>query len=140
MREMRRTIFALAMCAAAVIAMGAPATAYGKPAAGDRISLFSPPTSFAANSPFYIEHGFACELGDRDCLVEQFAKGDFDLYLDGTLQASTPDVGVTDGILRKLHLTNYPSGLPAGTYTFVGIWTIDRGTLLLTMTATITFD
>lgn len=66
------------------------------------------------------------------------AHGDFDLYLDGVLQPSTVDVDLNGGSLGKLHLTNYPSGLPAGTYTFVGLNTID-GVVVLTRTATIMF-
>jgi len=40
---------------------------------------------------------------------------------DGALQPSTIDVDRFAGGLEKQHLTNYPSGLPAGTHTFVGV-------------------
>jgi hypothetical protein len=43
-----------------------------------------------------------------------------------------------DGVVGKLSLTNYPSGLPAGTYTFVGVNTLN-GIAVLTRTKTITF-
>ena len=49
------------------------------------------------------------------------------------------DVDLIDGDLAKRYLTNYPSGLPAGTYTFVGVHTLD-GIAVLTRTKTITFS
>jgi hypothetical protein len=130
----------LAGCIAAVLAVALPATANNKPTTGPRLG-FSPlaPTTFAANSPFHIEAGFICELADAACMADQIsANAGFDLYLDGVLQPSTVDVDLVDGALSKLHLTNYPSGLPAGTYTFVGVNTLD-GITVLTRTKTITF-
>ena len=49
------------------------------------------------------------------------------------------DVDLIDGELAKRHLTNYPSGLPAGTYMFVGVHTL-YGVAVLTRTKTITFS
>lgn len=117
-----------------------PATANNRPTTGARLG-FSPlaPTTFPANAPFHIEAGFTCDLGDGSCLADQIsANAGFDLYLDGVLQPSTVDVDLIDGVLGKLYLTNYPSGLPAGTYTFVGVNTQD-GIAVLTRTKTITF-
>jgi hypothetical protein len=134
-----RRIVVLVGCIAAVLAVALPATANNKPTPGTRISMYGPPTgTFPANSPFYIEHGWACELTDRQCMSEQIGKGDFDLYLDGVLQPSKIDVDVVDGVISKLHLTTYASGLPAGTYTFTGVWTLD-GVVSQTFTRTITF-
>jgi hypothetical protein len=132
--------FVLAGCIAAVLVVALPATANNKPTTGPRLGL-SPlaPTTFAANSPFHIEAGFTCELADAPCMAGQIsANAGFDLYLDGVLQPSTVDVDLVDGVLGKLYLTNYPSGLPAGTYTFVGVNTQD-GITVLTRTKTITF-
>lgn len=127
-------------CVAAVLVVALPATANNKPTAGTPIPL-GPlgPTSFPANTPFHIEHGFECALGDANCIAEQIsANAGFDLSLDGVLQESTVDVDVIDGAIVRRHLTNYPSGLPAGTYTFVGVHTLD-GVAVLTRTKTITF-
>ena len=126
-------------CIAAVLVSALPAAANNEPTTGTRIGLYQPPATFAANSPFYIEHGFACGLGDSSCIAQQIsANATFDLYLDGALQPSTVDVDRFGGGLEKQHLTNYASGLPAGTHTFVGVWT-QNGTVVLIKTATITF-
>jgi hypothetical protein len=128
-------------CVAAVLVVALPAAANDKPSSGAPIPL-GPlgPTTFPADTPFHIEHGFVCALGDGTCLGEQVsANAGFDLYLDGVLQPSTVDVDQRDGALSKLYLTNYPSGLPAGTYTFVGVNTLD-GVAVMTRTKTITFS
>jgi hypothetical protein len=136
---MRRRLAVLLGCLAALLVVALPATANQKPTTGTRIALGNPPATFPANTPFHIEHGFTCELADANCMAEQISdRGDFDLFLDGVLQRSTVDVDVIDGSIRKLRLTNYPSGLPGGTYTFVGRNLID-GNVVLTRIATITF-
>jgi hypothetical protein len=128
----------LASLATALVAV-LPATANSKPTTGTRIALGNPPATFAAGAPFYVEHGFACALGDAKCISEQIsANGDFDLYIDGTLQPSRVDVDVRDGAISKLYLTNVAAGLPAGTHTFVGEWHLN-GTVVQTRTATISF-
>lgn len=138
--RIRRVLLVLAGCSAAVLVAALPAAANSKPATGTRISLNAPPATFPANSPFHIEHGFTCDLGDGSCIGDQIsAEGDFDLYLDGALQPSSVDVNRIDGgVIGKFQLTNYGSGLPAGTYTFVGVNTMG-GIVVLTRTATITF-
>ena len=136
-----RRFLAIAGCIAAVLVAALPAAANNKPTTGAPIPL-GPlgPTSFAADTPFHIEHGFTCDLGDASCIKDQISgNADFDLYLDGVLQPSTVDVDLIDGVLGKRHLTNYPSGLPAGTYTFVGVHSLN-GTVVLTRTKTITFS
>lgn len=129
----------LAALAAALVAV-LPATANSKPTTGARIALGNPPATFAAGSPFYIEHGFACDLGDAECISTQISgNASFELSVDGVLQPSTVDVDIRDGAITKLYLTNYPSGLPAGEHTFVGLW-YQNGAVVQTRTATITFN
>jgi hypothetical protein len=107
-----------------------------KPTAGTRISIFGPPTTFAANTPFHIEHGLLCARPDvSDCTN---ADSHFDLYLDGVLQPSTVDIDNLGDSLLKENLTNYPTGLPAGSHTFVGVF-VSNGTVFGTVTRTITF-
>ena len=127
-------------CVAAVLVVALPAAANNKPSSGAPIPL-GPlgPTTFPANTPFHIEHGFECALGNAECLSDQIsAMARFDLYLNGVLQPSSVDMDLIDGALVKRYLTNYPSGLPAGTYTFVGVHTLD-GIAVLTRIKTITF-
>ena len=128
----------LASLAAALVSV-LPATANSKPTTGTRIALGNPPATFAAGAVFYVEHGFACALGDAECTADQIsANGGFDLYVDGVLQPSKIDVEVGDGGITKFHLTNFASGLSAGTHTFVGLWYLN-GAVVLTRTATISF-
>jgi hypothetical protein len=138
---MRLRFLLFAGCAAAVLVVALPAAANTKPNSGAPIPLGDlGPTTYPANTPFHIEHGFTCDLGAAACIAEQIsANGGFDLYLDGALQPSTVDVDLIDGDLVKRYLTNYPAGLPAGTYTFVGVHTLD-GIAVLTRTTTITFS
>jgi hypothetical protein len=138
---MRLRLLLFVGCVAAVLVVALPAAANNKPSTGTPLPL-GPlgPTTFPANTPFHIEHGFTCDPGDANCIAEQIsANAGFDLYLDGVLQPSTVDVDLIDGDLVKRYLTNYPSGLPAGTYTFVGVHTLD-GIAVLTRTTTITFS
>jgi hypothetical protein len=129
----------LATVAALALVAALPAAANSKPTTGPRISFFVPPDSFAANAPFYIEQGFGCLLNDTACVTSQITgQADFQLYLDGVRQPSTPDVDVSDGVIRKFELTNYPNGLPAGTHTFVGVFLLG-GVVDGTMTMTINF-
>jgi len=138
---MRRRYLPLVLCLAALLVVAAsPAAANSKPTTGTRISFFAPPGTFAANTPFYIEHGFGCDttIGDKvsDCMN---ASTHFDLHLDGVLQRSTVDVDNSPTFYLKRNLTNYPAGLPAGSHTFVGDF-VFNGTTLLTLTITVTFS
>jgi hypothetical protein len=140
---MRRRFLALVGCSAALLVTALPATANDKPTTGSQIRLSAPPATFPAATPFFIEGGSACNVpnvGDlNDCMN---ATSYFDLYLDGVLQQSTVDVDLIKTpvgfFLARRYLTNYPSGLPAGSHTFVGNIFVD-GTLFGTLSATITF-
>jgi hypothetical protein len=128
----------LAALAAALVAV-LPATANNKPTTGSRLALGNPLATFTAGAPFYVEHGFACGLGDSECMSQEIsANGSFELYVDGVLQPSTVDVDVRGDAITKLHLTTFASGLPAGTHTFVGLWYLGRA-VVQTQTATISF-
>lgn len=128
----------LAAVAAALVVV-LPATANSKPTTGSRVGLVKPPAAYTAGAPFYVEHGFACETGDSECISSQIsANGSFELYVDGVLQPSSVDVDIHDGGISKLYLTNFASGLQAGTHTFVGVWSLG-GVVTQTLTATIAF-
>jgi hypothetical protein len=129
---------AMLSLAAAMLVVAAPATANSKPTTGTQIHLFAPPTMFPANTPFYIEQGFICDLGDASCIGGFIsAQSGFTLYVDGVLQPSTVDVDVVGGGIEKRYLTNFPNGLPAGEHKFVGLHNAD-GTLV-PVTASIDF-
>lgn len=123
----------------AMLVVAAPATADNpKVPTGTRISLFVPPPTFPANTPFYVAHGTGCSLGTG--LVGSCDVGgwNFSLYVDGVLQPSAVVVWVADGTLERFWLTNFPSGLPAGEHTLTGVWT--RGpSYVFTRSATIMF-
>jgi len=134
-----RRFLVLLICIAGLTVAASPVAANSSPTTGTRISLFAAPATFTADTPFYIEHGSACEasVGDTasDCMI---ADTHFDLYLDGALQPSKVDVENSPTGWVKLHLTNYPAGLTAGRHTFVGVW-VQRGSVALTMSARINF-
>jgi hypothetical protein len=120
---MRRRFLFLVICVAALLVAASPVAANSTPTTGTRISLFAPPATFPADTPFYIEHGSACEAAAGDSAADCMkADTHFDLYLDGNLQPSKVDVENSPAGWVKLNLTNYPAGLPAGRHTFVGVW------------------
>jgi hypothetical protein len=88
----------------AVLVAAAPATANSKPTTGSRIGLHFPPTTFAADAPFYVKHGFACGFGRCGCIATEInGTSCFSLYVDGVLQSSSVEVDVGDGAIRKWH-------------------------------------
>jgi hypothetical protein len=147
----RRTLLVAVLALAALTAFSVVAAGYAapnsaarsaaaqynnKPTTGTKISIFGGPATFAADTPFYIEHGFDCTRPDVSGCTN--AQTHFDLYLDGVLQPSTVDIDNLGDSLLKSNLTNYPTGLPAGTHTFIGVFVFD-GTVLGTLTRTIVF-
>jgi len=115
----------------AMLVVAAPASADNITPIGPPI-YFNGPTTFPANTPFHVEHGFVCNPGaafQADC--QYFGTGTFSLYLDGVLQPSTkivtfvPDQYGVFGVLDEEWLTNFPNGL-AGVHTLVGVWTLNH--------------
>jgi hypothetical protein len=147
----RRTLLAVALALAALAAFSVVAAGYATPSSaaraaaaqynnklttGTKISIFGGPTTFAADTPFHIEHGLMCARPGVSACTN--AASHFDLYLDGVLQPSTVDIDNLGDSLLKSNLTNYPTGLPAGSHTFVGVFVFD-GTVFGTFTRTIAF-
>jgi hypothetical protein len=133
---MHRLLLLGALITAFVVPLSAQAS--GIPTTGTRIALLAPPSTFPANTPFYVTQGFTCEAGKEACLS---GLTHFDLYVDGQPLPSATDLTFGDQgtLLSKFNLTNFPSGLPAGTHVFRGeLYYL--GTLVLTQTATIDFD
>ena len=141
--HLRRLVPLIALVGALLV-VAAPASASDISPTGT--PLYFTDTTFAANMPFYVEHGFVCNPGPdfhADC--QYFGTGTFSLYVDGVLQPSTkivtlvPDQYGVFGVLSELWLTNFPNGLPAGTYTFMGVWTLNHA-LFAEKSTTITFS
>lgn len=137
---MKRGLLVVVGCvAAATLVVALPAAANNRPVTGERLGLFTTPATFPADTPFYTEHGFVCELADQDCMqVEISARSWFELYVDDELQPSSIDVDRGDNTIGKLSLTNFAAGLPAGNHVFVGKW-YRNGELFSTATRTVTF-
>lgn len=89
-------------------------------------------TTFAANSPFHIEHGWVnTNFGFSGNSTNAAFLGPntfFEVFLDGVQQMSVRDDSVSNSFYIKLFLTNYANGM-TGTHTFLGQWYED-GTLL----------
>ena len=141
---MRRLLLVIACCAAAVSVFALPATANNKPTTGTKINLFAPPSTFSANTPFYIEHGFSCmRPDDANPSACMKSSSSFTLTVDGVLQKSSVDVDVFNDTKPftyvKRYLTNFPGGLPAGSHTFVGQF-YQGGVNIGTLAATIVFS
>jgi hypothetical protein len=121
-----KLLLAASIVALTVFAVVPAADANSVPTTGTRIALFIPPATFPANTPFYIEQGFACQaiVGEPD-------------YVGDCMTASTPSIfGLTE---RSSHPpSTSTNGLPAGSHTFVGVFVFD-GVVTQTVTATIVF-
>ena len=77
-----KSLATAAVVVAAVLGVAAPASADSKTPTGTRIHLFVPPTTFPANTPFYVQHGWGCPTGTG--MVGQgfqFGLGTFELYV-----------------------------------------------------------
>jgi hypothetical protein len=132
--------FAAAVIAiAAAVVFATSAGANSVPTTGSRISLFSGPTEYPAATPFYIEQGFICPLGNG---VDSCMNTDVILTVDGQQQQSVADIDqvVRDGTLfmQRDELTNFPTGLSAGTHTLAGYW-FQGGVLTSSQTLVVTF-
>jgi hypothetical protein len=79
------------------------AQASGIPTTGTRIGLLAPPSTFAADAPFYVTQGFTCEASKTDCLI---GLTHFDLYVDGQELPSATDLTFGDAgtLLSKFNL------------------------------------
>jgi hypothetical protein len=134
-----KSFAAAAMAVVAVLAFAASASANNVPTTGSRISLFAGPTQYPAATPFYVEQGFICPLAQG---VDSCTSSDFVLTVDGRQQQAVTDIDqvVRDGTsyLQRDELTNFPSGLSAGTHTLTGYW-FQGGVLTSSQTLVVTF-
>jgi hypothetical protein len=110
--------FLLMLLAFAVVAL--PASAKPKEPEGTEINLFTPPTTFAANTPFHVSHGWQVNTTSEDA-----GRFSFTLDVDGVrlkedFVLKTPVEGFP-GVVEKDWVFNFPSGL-SGFHALSGIF------------------
>ncbi|MGZ4314462.1 MAG: hypothetical protein ACXVRS_01370 [Gaiellaceae bacterium] len=132
---------AVASIGAAGLGFAANASAFTfpvYPTTGARISLFAPPATFPANTPFFVRQGFVCDTVPAwECLVPSTH---FVRQVDGHLLFGLRELqwDPTSQILSEFELTDFPSGLPPGTHTLTGSFFV-LGQDTLDQTVSITF-
>lgn len=134
---------------AAVLVLAASALATHLPTTGTPIRLLNPaatPTTFGAKTPFFVRHGWICLPEERTICLDPSTE--FRLYVDGQRMPSAldlelnsacpPGTSPSDECVDKRNLTNFRSGLPAGSHAFRGEWW-QSGQLVIVREATIDF-
>jgi hypothetical protein len=131
-RWARLTVASLTIVLLLTSAGGAGATS--KVRVGDRISLFTPPTTYPAATAFHIWHGFVFEESDRP--LGRYA---FVLDVDGVERAADFfEVTLVDRrMISKVWVFNFPNGL-TGVHTFDGHWITPTGTDTISVTVDFT--
>jgi hypothetical protein len=118
--KMKKNILILLIIA--VLVLVSPVLAKGKVPMGDRINVLTgTPTSFSANSPFHINHGWVLSVPDDGPIGSYY----FTLDVDGVMVAAdyrTRGIESTHPTnVKLLWWYNFPSGM-GGTHTFTGHW------------------
>jgi len=144
---MRRVVVAI-IVVASLFALAATASATHVPTTGTPIRLLNPavtPTTFPANTPFFVRHGFACLPEELALCLD--SRTEFRLYIDGQRMRSALDLELnlscqpvvpSDECSARVNLTNVRFGLPAGPHAFRGEWWAS-GQLEIVREATIEF-
>jgi len=145
---MRRLVAAVAVVAAA-LALAGSALATHLPTTGAPIRLLNQaatPTTFPANTPFFVRHGWICTPDEGTLCLDPATA--FRLYVDGQRMPSAldlelnqtcpPVVPPSGECTSRRYLTNFRFGLPPGPHAFRGEWWLN-GTLNIVREATIEF-
>jgi hypothetical protein len=109
--------------AAALFVAAVPAAADPNEPLGERINvLLGAPTTYPANQPFHVAHGWT--LGSDDGDHDAIGKFSFTLDVDGQpVEADFVERSVRDdGLLARSWVFNFPAGLPAGIHALTGRW------------------
>jgi len=126
-------------CVAGCAFAAAPAGANSIPTTGDRIlvgipcSITSCVSTYPANQPFFIEHGFVNEA--KDVLVDSGTR--YELSVDGEAVASALELDLNAAEPSKFNLTNFRFGM-TGVHVFVGCFYYE-GALVTCAQRTVTF-
>ena len=110
------------------------AFATSKVRVGDRISLFTPPTTYPAATAFHIWHGFLFTESDTS-----LGRHEFVLDVDGVERAADfMEVSRVDRrLISKVWVFNFPNGL-TGVHNFEGHWITPDGTDTIPVTVDFT--
>lgn len=123
---MRRSLVSVVALTALLI-FTIPAAAVPEARTGQRINvLLGTPTTFPANQPFHVAHGWISSLPreHEDSHFQAIGKFAFRLEVDGqTVEPDFVDRWVSEDILHRQWVHNFPNGLSAGTHTFSGYFT-----------------
>jgi hypothetical protein len=140
---MRRVLWLTVAAALAATLAASPSPAAADPVqTGERINLLFPPAAYEAGAPFHISHGY-CFIEPQDVRLANRDDTRFELRIDGQLIDSVVDLrrgGRADEGCRavKSNISEFPAGLPAGSYGFEGRWYL-AGELDFSTSATIVF-
>jgi len=98
---------------------------------GTRLNVSSCAGPSTANTPFFVQHGWFTPGWSSDSSTNRsaFNRGTttFRLLLNNVVQKTANNFSYDSATDTKfkLFLRNFPSGLPAGNYTFKGEWYLD---------------
>jgi hypothetical protein len=125
-RLSRRSVrAALAIATLVIMASALPAAAGAKHPTGARLLLFvADGSTRAANTAFYVQHGFAFDPGTPSAGLWRFT-----LDVDGISRAPSyvqSNTYPSGDLESREWIFNFPSGL-SGTHTFVGHWLVPCG-------------
>jgi hypothetical protein len=127
---MRVRTAALIVSGMLALAVAMPVAAKDIPRTGDQLNLFDPPTTMAANEPFWVGHGWCSTADDADPMRSILDPTSQIVFTaDGAVVATGTDVsfdvsfpdGVTC-ITLKINYHNFRVGLPIGSHTIAGCW------------------
>ena len=143
---MRASSAAFILGIALALVAAFPVAANATPRTGDRINLFDPPATMAADQPFWVGHGWCSTLEDEDPLLPIVNPSTrVELAVDGTPITTATDVtlGVAFPdpeacVALKINYHNFRGGLAAGEHTLSGCWYL-LGELQFCNEATVTF-
>lgn len=94
-------------------------------------------STFPANEPFFIRHGFVSDTTRDESAWLLSPRSRFELTVDGQRAPSLVDLDWTSEQPAKFYVSNFRHGM-TGVHTFVGCWYAE-GTLQYCGTRTVTF-
>jgi hypothetical protein len=122
MKLSKRLFFVGLVVLIALLVMVFPASAKKKIFAGDRINVFTGiPTTYSADVPFHIKHGWFLTPGGGSLGKYSFELEVDGVYVDWDWRENSPSGGQPNIITRRW-VFNFPDGLEAGEYEFIGHW------------------
>ena len=113
---------AITILLVATLAVVTTAAAGSKQRLGSEINvLVGTPTTFTAGAPFHIAHGWVAIDTTVSSAVGKFS---FSLQVDGVYRSESfvERTVEPNGTVDRFFVFNFPSGLPAGSHTFIGHW------------------